>query len=161
MARMTTLQGPLIFLSLLMMAACDGAIEHRADPSRCESLDFRSALAGDIDEIQVWAGNQAGFAPQPLLTHTDREKIASITGFFLERSDLWYIAAGETYDPASRRSGSEFTIRFFSGGSQRAYIGWGHTYLETPGCGFEVVRPLSPPDRPELMHLIFDTPHRR
>lgn len=156
-----SLRGLLISLSLVMVAACDGGVGPAVDTSRCEAPDFAGALVGDIDEIQVWAGNQGGFAPEPLLISREREKIGSIAEFFLDRSDHWYVAAGETYDPASRRSGSEFTIRFMSAGRERAYVGWGYTYLETPGCGFEVVRPLSPPDRPGLMHLVFDVPLRR
>jgi hypothetical protein len=146
--------------TLLMMGGCDYVAGPAIDASRCEAPDYQVALAGGIDEMQVWAGNQDGFAPTPLLVSQDPDRIAATAAFFLDRSDQWYIAAGETYDPASRRSGSEFTIKFLREGKERAYIGWGHSYLETAGCGFEVVRPLSPPDRPELFHLVFDAPQR-
>lgn len=144
--------------TLPMMGGCDYVARPAIDASRCEAPDYTVALAGSIDEIQIWAGNQDGFAPTPLLVSQDHDKIAATAAFFLDRSDQWYIAAGETYDPASRRSGSEFTIKFLRDGEERAYIGWGHSYLETAGCGFEVVRPLSPPDRPELFHLVLDSP---
>jgi hypothetical protein len=140
------------------MGGCDRVVGPAIDTSRCETPDYLAALAGNIDEVQVWAGNQDGFAPAPLLVSQDPEKITLIAAFFRDRGDHWYVAAGETYDPASRRSGSEFTIRFLSEGEERSYIGWGYSYLETAGCGFEVVRPLSPPDRPELFHLVFESP---
>ena len=142
------------------MGGCERVISPAIDISRCEAPDYLAALAGSIDEIEIWAGNRGGFAPSALLVSQDQGKITALAAFFLERREDWYIAAGETYDPSSRRSGSEFTIRFMSRGEERAYIGWGYSYLETSGCGFEVVRPLSPPDRPQLYHLAFDTPLR-
>jgi hypothetical protein len=105
-------RGLLISMSLLTTAACDGTIQPVVDSSRCDAPDYQAALVGSIDEVQIWAGNQAGLAPEPLLISVDQEKIATIAEFFLDRSDHWYIAAGETYDPASRRRGSEFTLRF-------------------------------------------------
>jgi hypothetical protein len=146
--------------ALVVIGGCDPVAGPVVDTSRCETPDYPAALAGGIDEIQIWAGNQDGLAPMPLLVSQDQDKIASIAAFFLARTDYWYVGAGETYDPASRRSGSEFTIRFLSQGEERSYIGWGYTYLETAGCGFEVVRTLSPPDRPELFHLVFESPLR-
>jgi hypothetical protein len=161
MTCMITVRALLASLSLLMTAACDGTFQPLVDASRCEEPDYQAALPGNIDEVQIWAGNQTALAPEPLLVSVDQEKIASIAEFFLDRRDHWYIAAGETYDPATRRSGSEFTLRFMSAGREQAYIGWGYAYLESHGCGFEVVRPLSPPDRSGLMRVVFDVPLRQ
>lgn len=147
--------------AVFAMLGCERAGGPAVDASRCAAPDYVTALVETIDEVQVFAGNQDGLAPSPLVINRNPEDIQAIASFFLERADLWYVAAGETYDPATRRSGAEFTIRFLSAGVEQTYVGWGMTYLETPGCGFEVVRPLSPPDRPELLHLLFGAPRRR
>ncbi|MGI9385863.1 MAG: hypothetical protein ACR2OX_00390 [Methyloligellaceae bacterium] len=154
------LRSVLVGLICLFVAACDDLVAVGLQASKCEVLAYPAVLSAGVDEFKVWAGNREGFAAAPLLTSTGPDHVKRVANFFLKRRDGWYMGAGETYNPASRRAMSEFTIEFLRDGKRVVYIGWGYNYLETPGCGFEAVRVLPVADRPVLFHALFGSPLR-
>ena len=62
---------------LAAMGGCERVISPAIDISRCDAPDYLAALAGSIDEIEIWAGNRGGFAPSALLVSQDQGKITA------------------------------------------------------------------------------------
>ena len=81
-------------------------------------------------------------------------RIAALQAFLLERVDGWFIAAGETYDPNSRKASSVITAVFKSGDTAIAQFGYSPATLETPGCDVEVILVLSPADNEKVFELL-------
>lgn len=65
-----------------------------------------------------------------------------------------FIAAGETYDPNSRKASSVLTAVFKSGDTAIAQFGYSPALLETPGCDVEVILVLSPADNVKVFELL-------
>jgi hypothetical protein len=81
-------------------------------------------------------------------------RIAALQAFLLERVDGWFIAAGETYDPKSRKATSVITAVFKSGDTAIARFGYSPALLETPGCEVEVILVLSPAESEKVSELL-------
>jgi hypothetical protein len=148
-----------IAAALFMLGGCDGGVSPIA-ASDCAAPDYLSLQNSAADSFAVFAGSSATRNDTALLVVDDQKNVDALQGFLLSRNDGWHIGAGETYDPATRISGSEFTIDFRRDGKVIASFGLGDSYFETPGCGYEVLRPISPEDRARVMNLVFGTPMR-
>ncbi len=145
-------------IGILVCVACAGC-NPTAQIPYCENLGFLQLRTANANTLSVFEGHYRARSPKPVRTITDAATIAGVQQFLLERTDGWFIAAGETYDPNSREPTSEHLVILAQASSNTvAYLGRlgvAPGNLETPGCGYEVVRPLSPGDYADLMRLLF------
>lgn len=142
-------------VALAALTGCGFVLVDGENPSLCAQPDFVLRLQNGVDRIEVWEGNRHGFAREPRDVFTETAAVQALLGFVLERDDAWFIAAGETYDPATRRSGAAHTLKFMRGTQEVAYVATNQTYLETPGCGYEVSRVLNVADQQAWHALVF------
>jgi hypothetical protein len=140
-----------LIAALCLCAA--GCIE-AGPPPQCDALDFKALSGEPISTIEIYDGNRDRRSPEPRLTLRDPAQIAALQAFLLERVDGWFIAAGETYDPKSRKATSVITAVFKSGDTAIARFGYSPALLETPGCEVEVVLVLSPAESEKVSDLL-------
>lgn len=144
-----------LLLTAALALLANGCI--KAGPSlQCEALDFKVLSGKQISEIDIYDGNRDRMAPQPRVTIHDPARIAALQSFLLGHEDGWFVAAGETYDPNSRKANSVITAVFKSGDETVARFGYSPAFLETPGCDFEVILILSPADNERILDLLGD-----
>lgn len=143
----------LLAASLALLAT--GCIKAGPLP-QCDALGFNALHGQQISEIEIYDGNRDRIAPEPRVTIRDPARIAALQSFLLEHQDGWFIAAGETHDPNSRKANSVITAVFKSGDEAVARFGYGPALLETPGCDLEVILILSPADNEKILDLIED-----
>ncbi len=134
----------------LLAASCIEA----GPPPQCHALAFKALSGQPVSAIEIYDGNRNRRSPGPRLTLRDPAQIAALQAFLLERVDGWFIAAGETYDPDSRKANAMITAVFKSGDTAIAQFGYSPTFLETPGCDHEVILILTPADNAEIVELL-------
>lgn len=103
----------------LLTAGCTEA----GPPPQCDALDFRALSGEPLSAVEIHDGNRDRGSPEPHLTLSDPARIAALQAFLLERVDGWFIAAGETHDPNSRKASSVITAVFKSGDTAIAQFG--------------------------------------
>lgn len=140
------------------ITACGDSSPRLVQTGQCATPLFLAALESDVDELQIWPGNREGFARMPLLTIADKARIAKVKKFFERKRSGWYIPAKQSEIEPTRMATSEYTVKILKDGKVIAYIGWGYNYLETLGCGTEVVMVLPVLQRPALLNAVFGTP---
>jgi hypothetical protein len=136
------------------LCLCAAGCIDAGPPPQCDALDFKALSGEPISTIEIYDGNRDRRSPEPRLTLRDPAQIAALQAFLLERVDGWFIAAGETYDPKSRKATSVITAVFKSGDTAIARFGYSPALLETPGCEVEVILVLSPADSEKVSELL-------
>ncbi len=134
----------------LITASCIEA----GPPPQCDALTFKALSGQPVSAIEIYDGNRDRRAPEPRVTLRDPAQIAALRAFLLERVDGWFIAAGETYDPDTRKANAEITAVFKSGDTAIAEFGYSRAFLETPGCDHEVILILTPADNAKIVELL-------
>lgn len=136
------------------LCLCAAGCTEAGPPPQCDALDFKALSGEPISTIEIYDGNRDRRSPEPRLTLRDPAQIAALQAFLLERVDGWFIAAGETHDPNSRKATSVITAVFKSGDTAIARFGYSPALLETPGCEVEVILVLSPADNEKVFELL-------
>lgn len=143
------------FLAAAFTLLASGCIKAGPVP-QCDELGFKALSGKQIDEIEIYDGNRDRIAPDPRVTIRDPARIAALQSFLLGHDDGWFVAAGETHDPNSRKANSIVTAVFKSGDEAIARFGYSPAFLETPGCDYEVILILSPADNAKILDLLED-----
>jgi hypothetical protein len=141
------------FLAAALCLLAAGCIEAGQVP-QCDALDFKALSGEPVSAVEIYDGNRDRRSAEPRLTLRDPARIAALQAFLLERVDGWFIAAGETHDPNSRKASSVITAVFKSGDTAIAQFGYTPALLETPGCDVEVILVLSPADNEKVFELL-------
>jgi hypothetical protein len=144
-----------VFLAAALALLATGCIKAGPLP-QCDALGFKALSGKQISEIEIYDGNRDRMAPEPRVTIRDPARIAALQSFLLGHEDGWFIAAGETYEPNSRKANSVITAVFKSGDEAVARFGYSPAFLETPGCDIEVILILSPADNERILDLLGD-----
>lgn len=143
------------FLAAALCLLAAGCIE-AGPPPQCDALGYKALYGQPISTIEIYDGNRDRRAPEPRATIRDPAQISALQTFLLERVDGWFIAAGETYDPNSRKANAEITAVFKDGDTAIAQFGYSPAFLETPGCDFEAILILTPADNELILDLLGD-----
>lgn len=123
-------------------------------PPQCDALAYKALSGQEISTIEIHDGNRDRRSPEPRVILRDPDQIAALQAFLLERVDGWFIAAGETYDPDSRKANSVITAVFKSDDTAVAQFGYSPAFLETPGCDHQVIFILTPADNELILDLL-------
>jgi len=141
------------FLAATISLFAAGCIK-AGPPSQCDALEYTALSGQQISAIEIYDGNSERRSPEPRVTLRDPAQISALQSFLLARTDGWFIPAGETHDPQTRKPSSVITAVFKDGDAAIAQFGYSPAVLETSGCDFEVILILSPADNERTVELL-------